>query len=384
MVKKILYCATVDYHFKAFHLPYMKWFKDQGWEVDVAAAGNLDLPYTDNKYNIAIERSPFHRSNINAYKQLKKIIDENNYKMIHCHTPLGGVLARLAAKEARKKGTKVIYTAHGFHFCKGAPFVNWLLYYPIEWYLSRYTDSLITINQEDYRLALNHRFKAAAIEHVHGVGVDTEKFKPVTADKKAERRKSFGYQADDFLLFYAAEFNQNKNQQFLIHVTALLKNHVPNAKLLLAGEGALLEHCQELAVKLGIGDMVEFLGFRKDLDEIVPMCDIAVASSLREGLPVNVMEAMACGLPVVAVDNRGHRELVIDNQTGWLMRHSEQREFANKVLSLAKMTDTQKEFAKNARDLIIEKYSINKVLSEKKPIYQSFMAEQEELEWAVH
>src|SRR5690625_1546271 len=136
LVKRVLFCATVDYHFKAFHLPYMQWFKEQGWEVDVAASGDIHLPYTDQKYSIPIQRSPFRRSNLNAYKQLKEIIHRNNYSIIHCHTPLGGVLTRFAARKARKNGAKVIYTAHGFHFCKGMPITNWLIYYPVERLLS--------------------------------------------------------------------------------------------------------------------------------------------------------------------------------------------------------------------------------------------------------
>ncbi len=156
MVNSILFCATVDYHFKAFHLPYMKWFKEQGWEVHVAASGEMELPYVDKKYTIPIQRSPLSMKNMEAYRELKEIIDGNQYKLIHCHTPMGGVLARLAAREARKKGTKVIYTAHGFHFCKGAPLKNWMLYYPIEKRLAHYTDCLITINEEDYTLAKKH------------------------------------------------------------------------------------------------------------------------------------------------------------------------------------------------------------------------------------
>ena len=157
---------------------------------------------------------------------------------------MGGVLARLAARTARKNGTKVIYTAHGFHFCKGAPLANWLLYYPIEKTLAHFTDCLITINTEDYQLAKRH-FKAEKIEHVHGVGVNTDKFKPVGEEQRKQLRKQYGYKEDDFLLFYAAEFNQNKNQQLLIEALALIKEEVPNARLLLAGKGPLLEECQE-------------------------------------------------------------------------------------------------------------------------------------------
>ena len=383
MSNKVLFCATVDFHFQAFHLPYMKWFKEQGWEVHVAASGNMKLPYVDQKYNISIQRSPFHMGNMKAYRELKTVINENKYNIIHCHTPMGGVLARLAARKARKQGTKVIYTAHGFHFCKGAPPVNWLLYYPIEKTLARYTDCLITINQEDYQLATQH-FKAKRIEHVHGVGINTENFKPANEKEKIHLKKSFGYCPDDFLLFYAAEFNKNKNQQLLLQSLALIKDEIPHAKLLLAGKGPLLENCRELAANLGIFHMVEFLGYRNDLQKIVPMCDVAVASSLREGLPVNIMEAMACGLPVVALDNRGHRELVHNNKNGWVIDSASRVEFASKIKVLAKIEGVKHKLGINGRDMILKKYSIDKVLIEKSRIYKSYTEETEGVKWAIH
>src|SRR5690606_10354189 len=181
MAGKILFCATVDYHFKAFHLPYLQWFAAQSWEVHVAAKGDMDLPYVDRKFDIPLQRSPFRRANVAAYRSLKKIIEKERYDIIHCHTPMGGVIARLAARHARKNGTKVIYTAHGFHFCKGAPLLNWLLYYPMEKALARLTDCLITINEEDYALAVRNKFGAARIEHVHGVGVSMDEFRPASS-----------------------------------------------------------------------------------------------------------------------------------------------------------------------------------------------------------
>lgn len=384
MGKKILYCATVDYHFEAFHLPYMKWFKEQGWNVDVAAFGDIDLPYTDNKYNIPIQRSPFSKLNITAYKQLKKIIDQNNYEIIHCHTPIGGALTRLAARQARKKGTKVIYTAHGFHFCKGAPLANWMLYYPIEKYLAHYTDNLITINNEDYQLATKHRFKAGLINHVFGVGINTKQFKAISKSKKIQLKKSFGYAADDFLLFNAAEFNKNKNHQFLLKSFAHLKEAVPNAKLLLAGEGPLLKRNEQLAKQLRIDHLVRFLGQRNDIDQLLPMCDLAVAASFREGLPVNVMEAMACELPVVAVVNRGHQELVYHNKTGWLLPTWDIEEFSKKVQLIAHNKSMQEQFGLHGRKVILEKYSLSNVLIEKTQIYQMYMHGQEETRWVAH
>ncbi|WP_025688744.1 glycosyltransferase, partial [Paenibacillus zanthoxyli] len=251
MSRKVLFCATVDYHFSAFHLPVLEWFKQRGWEVHIAARGGLDLPYVDKKFNIPIERSPLRCGNLEAYRQLREIMRQNDYGIIHAHTPMGGVLARLAAVSSRNKGTRVIYTAHGFHFCKGSPLMNWLLYYPIEKGLSRLTDCLITINDEDYRLAARRRFKARQIEHVHGVGVNTDRFKPVTQAEKAKLRQDSPYRPEDFLMFYAAEFNGNKNHQLLIRALARVRDQEAGIKLLLAGEGPLQEQCRKLAAELG-------------------------------------------------------------------------------------------------------------------------------------
>jgi glycosyltransferase EpsD len=370
-MKKILFCATVDYHFKAFHLPYLKWFKEQGWEVHIAATGEMELPYVDQKFNIPIQRSPLNKKNLGAYKELKHIVDNNQYQLIHCHTPMGGVLARLAARTTRKHGTKVIYTAHGFHFCKGAPLLNWLIYYPIEKLMAKHTDCIITINQEDYKLAKKN-LKAERIAHVHGVGVDSERFKPISSIQKNELRISYGFKPGDFLLFYAAEFNKNKNQQLLIKALAQIKDDVPHAKLLLCGEGALLEQCNELAGNLEVSNRVHFLGYRTDLDRLIPMCDVAVASSLREGLPVNIMESMACGLPVVAVENRGHSELINHGETGYLVLPNEK--FGNYILDIYMRKDLRKKMSLNSIDRI-KLFTVYRVSLELTSIYESYMVE---------
>ncbi|MDD9266517.1 glycosyltransferase family 4 protein [Paenibacillus sp. GCM10023248] len=383
MSKKVLLCATVDYHFKAFHLPYMKWFKEQGWEVHIAAKGDMDLPYVDAKFNIPIQRSPFHRNNLLAYKQLKSIITENQYDIVHCHTPMGGVLARLAAREARKQGTRVLYTAHGFHFCKGAPLLNWLVYYPLEKMMSSLTDCLITINQEDYDLAINRRFRAGRIEHVHGVGVDTHRFQPTNEKHKHALKTMMGYKRDDVLLFYAAEFNTNKNQQMILHAMASLKDSAPNVKLLLAGQGPLKEQCQALAKEMGVTDRVDFLGYRDDIDRLLPMCDVAVASSMREGLPVNLMEAMACALPIIASDNRGHRELVRNDHNGWLIAPNDQEAMAARIKQLAGDKELRESLGKQGREIVERRYAIHQVLDEKRTIYSLFMNEKADVMWAI-
>jgi glycosyltransferase EpsD len=352
----------------------MRWFHEQGWEVEVAAKGELDIPYCDVKHNIQIERSPIKRQNIGAYRELKRIIDQNNYDIVHVHTPVAGVLVRLAARTARKKGTKIFYTAHGFHFCKGAPIRNWLLYYPIERWLSRYTDCLITINEEDYSRAVRHKFKAGSIYRIHGVGVDPIRFNSVNDDEKIKLREMLGYKKEDFILFYVAELNKNKNQILLLETLVKAKKEIPNIKLLLIGDGVLMDYYKSLAKEIKVEDLVDFMGFRKDVDKIVKISDIAVASSYREGLPVNVMEAMACGKPVVATNNRGHRELIVNGYNGFLLEKNDAGIFAEKIIELYKSVTLRGKF-KKATLKIVKVYTVENVMKELKGIYGEVLKE---------
>ena len=218
-MKKVLFVASISGHIKAFHIPCLKLFKDMGWTTSVAAKSSINhisqSDYCDNFYEIPIERSPFSYKNILAIYRLKKIIESEKFDIIHCHTPLGGVVARIAAKNARKKyGTRVIYTAHGFHFFKGAPLLNWVLFYPIEKYLAKYTDTLICINQEDYnRAKLFFSRRCKNIEYVPGVGINTKRFNVKIKEKDIiKMKKSFGIGNNDYVLTCVARLDYNKNQ----------------------------------------------------------------------------------------------------------------------------------------------------------------------------
>lgn len=379
-----MFCATVDYHFKAFHLPIMEWFRNRGWDVHVAAQGELELPNVDRKFNVPIQRSPFKGENVKAYQMLKSIIQTEDYSLIHCHTPMGGALARMAARGARKRGARVIYTAHGFHFHKGAPMLNWLLYYPVEKLLASVTDCLITINGEDYRRAVASGFRAREIRHVHGVGVHTGMYAPLAYSEKLQLRDQFNYTADHFLMIYAAEFNANKNHELLLLALAKLKEKAPGARLLLAGEGPKLASCRALAAQLGVAPMVDFLGYRDDLRSIIPMCDVAVSASLREGLPLNIMEAMACGLPVVATRNRGHEELVEEGRNGFLVAPGSPAEFASRLKLLHTFRESRLRMGERSLERVKD-FSLDRVLVELVELYKPLMDQKidgtERLQW---
>ncbi len=371
-MKKILFVATIPEHFHYFHLPYFKYFKELGWQTDVACRDSgRSLENCDNIFDIPIDRIPFSKSNITAYKKLKKIINENNYDIVHCHTPMGGVLARLAARKSRRKGTKVLYTAHGFHFCKGSPTLNWCIYFPIELFLSRKTDCLITINDEDFSLARKY-FHAKKIEKVNGVGYNCDRYFPVDKEEKSKLRKKLGYSDDEKLLIYVAELNENKNQRMLIKALNEVLKKEKNARLILCGEDNNNENCKKLACELGIENKIDFLGHVENIDEYFHISDICVGSSYREGLPVNVMEALACALPVVLSDNRGHRVLCRDGENGFLVKTNDYEKMAESVCKIIDDKDLYEEMSENAVELV-KPYSKEVVFHEMKRIYLQYI-----------
>ncbi len=310
-VKKVLFVATVDSHIQQFHMPYLKYFKEQGYEVHVATGENGEFEYCDKKVIIPIKRNPIKIGNLKAIKQLKEEIEKQKYDIIHCHTPMGSVVARVSAKESRKKyNTKVLYTAHGFHFYKGAPLFNWLIYYPIEKWLARYTDCLITINEEDYQLA-KKKFKAKRVELVHGVGIDKDKFDfEMTQEEKHEKRKSLGLEDDDFVITIVGELNKNKNQIMAIKAMKELTKYNNKIKLLLVGSGELEKLYRDKISKYSLENSILMLGYRSDTPQILKISDLLLSLSHREGLPVNVIEAMFCKTPIIATDCRGNRDLI--------------------------------------------------------------------------
>lgn len=327
-MKKVLFVATVvKTHIMEFHLPYLKLFKEMGWETAVAARNDYEdptdcvIPYCDRYYDVPFARSPWSADNRRAYKRLKEIIDEGGYDIIHCHTPMGAALTRLAARRTREQGTMVFYTAHGFHFYKGAPLVNWLLYYPVERWLARYTDILITINKEDYERA--RRFRAGKVCYVPGVGVDLTRFRPDNGGRM-EKRRELCLADDDFVLLSVGELIPRKNHEVVLRALALLRQQgeLGSIRYLICGRGACGEKLRHLAEEWEIAENVSFLGYRNDIQAICGCSDLFLFMSRQEGLPVALMEAMACGLPAVCSNIRGNVDLIEDGVSGTVAQSS--------------------------------------------------------------
>lgn len=361
---KALFVASIIGHISAFHLPYLEMFKENGYETHVAARGERELPFVDVLHNIPFERSPIKISNISAFRQLKKIINENEYDVIHCHTPVAAFLTRLAARKACKNGTKVIYTAHGFHFFKGAPLKNWLVFFPVEWISSFFTDLLITINKEDYAFAKKH-MHAKRIEYVHGVGMNEKKIAP-SAVSREEKRNELKIPKNAKVLFSVGELNENKNHEVIIKAVAKINN--PNIHYIIAGKGNKKDFLQQLSVSLGIHEQVHLLGFRTDINELLGCSDIFCFPSKREGLSVALMEATAAGLPVVCSNIRGNSDLITDGEGGYLCKPTDVDAFAQKISVL--IADEEKckkmsEINKNS----IKNFMLDSVSGEMRKIY---------------
>lgn len=321
-MKNALIVASVASMIDQFNMPNIKLLQELGYHVDVAC--NFKDGNTCSKeridalkknltfmgigfYQIEFARNILRLDkHLRAYKQLKRLAERTNYSLMHCHSPIGGFIGRLVFNKYRKDGTKVIYTAHGFHFYKGAPKKNWLLFYPIEKLCSRMTDILITINKEDYELAKS-KMKAKQVEYVPGIGVDIKKFAEVNIDRD-KKRNDIGVPKDCFLMLSVGELNENKNHESVIRALGSIKDK--RVHYAIAGKGDKADELMRIAGELGIGDNVHLLGFRSDIMELFKASDLYVHPSLREGLSVALMEAIASKTPVICSDIRGNIDLV--------------------------------------------------------------------------
>lgn len=375
-MKKVLFTSHTA-NFAKFNQPFIQDLRKKGYIVHYASANDEPVTGVDRHITIDFARSPFRiDKHLKAYRKLRPLLETEQYDLIHTHTPTGSVVTRLAAKplrrqqkRSRQKQTPIIYTAHGFHFYRGAPLLNWLLFYPIEKWLAHDTDALLTINHEDEILAKKH-FRADLIERLDGVGVDLTKFQPANSITKSELRKKHGYRDADFILIYVAELNKNKDQQFVIKNAKKLVKTVPNLKILLVGEGVHRQKLEQLVQKLGLGKTVDFLGYRKDLPELYQMSDVVISASHREGLGLSVIEGMACGLPAVVRNNRGHREIISSPEVGYLYRSD--TDFQEAIIELHSQPTKWQQMGQAAAKTV-KRFALERSRAKMKQIYQQFL-----------
>lgn len=372
MIKALYVATVVRNHIMEFHIPYLKMMKEMGWQTAVAAGNDYDnkdeclIPYCDEYYDISFSRKPFDLNNIVAYKKLKELIETNQYDIIHCHTPVAATLTRLAAINARKHGSIVIYTAHGFHFYNGAPILYWLTWYPIERLLAKLTDILITINSEDYERA--RAFRARKVELLPGVGIDTEKYCKDDKNRIA-KRKELNLKDDDFVIVSVGELIPRKNHKVVIESLGILKNEgiLDGIEYVICGSGRLEKELNALTKKLNIAEHVHFLGYRNDVKDICNIADLFVFMSKQEGLPVALMEAMACGLPILCSNIRGNRDLIRNKVNGEFVS-DDPNSLYKKILSIKEDNLVRKQYSE-ASIKLIKDFDTHLLIEKMKDIY---------------
>ena len=315
--------------------------------------------------SIPISRNPFAAANLTAYIELAELIKKEKIDYIHCNTPVGGLLGRLAGKKCKVK--KVIYQAHGFHFYKGAPLKNWLLYYPVEKWLARYTDALITINQEDYELA-QRKMKlrnSGKVYYVPGVGIDTSQYR-FDVDLRKKKRAELGLNAEDIALISMGDLIERKNYSVAIQAVSEAQND--KLHYFICGEGAEGNSLRSFAKQLNVTRQIHFLGFRADIKELLAASDIFVFTTKQEGLPRSMMEAMASGLPCVASRIRGNTDLLENTEGGFLCDPHDASDFGEKINILA-INNELREKMGSANRKAIQKFSTENVVQEMQNIY---------------
>ncbi len=336
-MKRILVVSAVASTIDQFNMENIRILRALGCEVGVACNYKQGSTYSPEKakafqerlvtQGIAVHQVDFIRSVYNlpsmckAKKQLQAVVNDYGYEAIHCHTPIASVVSRLIKPD---HPLKVIYTAHGFHFFKGAPVINWLCYYPVEWFCAKKTDLLLTINKEDYNFA-KQKMPAKQVGHLPGVGIDAD---AITAfvDCRHSTRQALGMRASDVMLFSIGELNQNKNHEVVLRAMAKLEHE--HLHYVVAGQGYQRELLLVLAEELGLSDRFHLLGFRDDVPKLLHAADIFCFPSLREGLPVSLMEAMAAKKPVICSDIRGNAELIQADLGGYLCDPKQSESFA--------------------------------------------------------
>lgn len=368
-MKKILYITTVSRTINAFLIPHIERLVDEGYEVDCACSidKELDERITSKGckvFDIPFSRNPLHPANIKAFNKLKRIQEKNQYDIVHVHTPVAAVYGRLLKLKFPK--LKTIYTVHGFHFFTGAPKLNWMIYYPIEKIMSKFTDVAITINSEDYERAKKIGIKR--VYNTNGVGLDLSYYNPEQYDKNKCRNK-FNLSEDDFVIAMIAEVNKNKNHEQMIKAVEELIKENKQVKVLCAGDGPLLETIREELKSKNLDNVIQMLGFRRDINEIISACDVGILMSYREGLPRNIMELMAFGKPVIGTNIRGIRDLIEEGVNGYLVEVGDFMQTYYALNTLMNEENLLEKMSESALDRVKD-YSIDNVTGQLIEVYR--------------
>lgn len=336
-MKKILFAASTLSHIENFHIPYLKYFKENGFEVHILGKENnkSSIPYVDKIIPIDFEKNIFSIKNFfNAFK-ISRLIKKENYSLISTHTILASFFMRLGVMMSLKKHPLIINTVHGYLFDENSNFIKKIIMILAEKFVRPVTDTILVMNSSDYSIAKKYKLYKKNLYLINGMGINSSKFPFCTTQNKIYFREKCNISKNDFILIYVAEFSERKNQKFLIDSMKKLVNEgYSNIKLYLLGDGMLLDEIKSYSESLAINNNIIFKGYVSEVCDYYNICDVCVSSSRIEGLPFNIMEAMSTGLPVIASKIKGHIDLVNHSSNGFLYDFNDIYSFCNYVKEL--------------------------------------------------
>jgi glycosyltransferase EpsD len=372
MPKKVLYTASTEIHLRNFHLPYMNWFLESGYEVHAAFSGNAQFKEASVCHNIPFDRSPLSRKNIQVLFQLIKLIRLHKFDVIHCHTPTASVITRLAYILSFRWKSFVFYTAHGFYFYKGSNLKNWIIFYPIELMMALITDCIITMNDEDWGYISSPLFRCRHKYNIDGIGVNPSRLThAVNQDSSSLLKQELEISSQEIVFIYIAEFNKRKNHTYIFNsINQLIKQDFSEFKVLFAGGFSTEKKtCEEFAIQNGFIDKVRFLGYRNDIGKLISMADVGITSSRTEGLPIGVLELIYSKKPVLASRIRGHKEILKDGENGYLIDLDDPTSLADKMKMFIESPEMIEKIGENA-PRTIDKFLLKNASEKMFSVYQ--------------
>lgn len=364
----ILYVCTISDTINAFLVPHIRMLAEAGHRVDVAChVVRTPAPALQEMgctlYDIPFARAPLRSANAAAYRALKALVSRSAYDIVHCHTPVASFLTRMACRKLRARGTRVFYTTHGFHFYRGAPPLNWAVYYPLERLAARHTDALIAINAEDLSRAKG--FAAGRVAYMPGAGMDIAAFEAPAVPRRIMRER-LGLAQEATVVLSVGELNGNKNHQVVLRALGALRGE--DVHYVLVGEGPTQPRLRALAAEMGISSRVHLMGYRTDVVDFYHMADIFAFPSRREGLGLSALEAMAAGLPLITTGVHGIADYAIAGQTALLCGADDSEGFARAILSYRDSPGLRDRFIENGRRHI-RRYAMDSALASVAEVY---------------
>ena len=365
--KKIMMIATTDNMIWQFLIPHIKHLQSLGNVVECVCSktgfwfDELRDKFGFKMHKIDFARSPFKLQNFKAYKKLKQLQKQENFDLIYCQQPVGGLMGRLLGKKFK---LPVIYVAHGFHFLKGNSKLKNFVFKTIEKRLAKYTDILITINQEDYEASKN--WKAKHKYKISGIGFDINKYDNSEFDKQ-DFKNELGLK-NEFVILTVAEYSPGKNYETMLNTIAKLGDR--NIKFISCGKGKCESEIREQIKELKIDDKVLLLGYRKDINKIMQISDVFFLPSHREGLCLSMIEAMNFGLSIVTSNVRGCKDLVVENENGFIGDKNDHDFYAEMIKKLIENPELKQAMGDKSKQLA-PNYSIENVKNELEEIYKN-------------